>query len=93
MWIQLLSLGAGGEGVVKEREVGVAHVVLLTRGATPKQHTPQHPDTDLTRTSVSECCQIWHVVPKHATYVVSYDMSLTFLNKPTKKMPLCHTSH
>ena len=74
MWIQLLSSGAGGGGAAVEREAGIARAVLLTRGATRERHTPWHPDTDWTWTSVSGCCQIWHVVTKHATFVVSYGM-------------------
>ena len=79
------SSGAGGGGTSVERESGVARAMSLTRGATREQHTPRHPDSDRTRTSDPGCRLIWDVFLKHATYVVSCDMSPTL---PTK---LCNT--
>ena len=83
-----------GGGVALEREAGVARAVLITRGATRKRHIRRHPDTNLTRISVSEYRQIWHVVLKHATFAVSYNMSPTLLTKtPIRPHVLVRTYH
>ena len=64
-----------GGGIALGREADVSPAMLLTRSATRKQHTPRHPDTNLTQISVPGCCVIWDVGPKHATYVMSCNMS------------------